>query len=74
MPYAVEITLAEPPSADGDDALPMYLLPETFDTVGDAKAAAEAHIAGLPRDPATVFFAITDQNGLTVTTSAKQAG
>ncbi|WP_244472218.1 hypothetical protein [Methylobacterium sp. Leaf108] len=54
--------------------MPMYLLPDTFDTVGDAKAAAEAHIAGLPRDPATVFFAITDQNGLTVTTSAEQAG
>ena len=71
MPYAVEITLADPPSSDGDDGIPMYLLPDTFDTIADAKDAAAAHIASLGRNPATVFFAVTDQNGLTVMTSAE---
>jgi hypothetical protein len=71
MPYAVEITLADPRSSDGDDGIPMYLLPDTFDTVADAKDAATAHVMSLGRDPATVFFAVTDQNGLTITTSAE---
>ena len=71
MPYAVEITLADPASIDGEDGLPMYLLPDTFDTVGDAKDAAAAHIAGLERDPTTVIFAVTDHNGLTIMTSAE---
>jgi hypothetical protein len=70
MPYSVEITLADPPSSDEDPGLPMYLLPDMFDTIGEAKDAAAAHIASLGRDPVTVLFAITDQNGLTIMTSA----
>jgi hypothetical protein len=71
MPYAVEITLADPPSIDGEDELSMYLLPDTFDTVADAKDAAAAHIAELRRDPVTVIFVVTDQNGLTIMTSVE---
>ena len=71
MPYSVEITLDDPPSADGDDGIPMYLLPDTFDTVAEAKDAAAAHVASLGRDPATVLYAVTDQNGLTIMTSAE---
>lgn len=71
MPYAVEITFADPPSVDGENGLSMYLLPDTFDTVGDAKDAAAAHIAGLERNPQTVIFSVTDQNGLTIMTNAE---
>ncbi|WP_238245373.1 hypothetical protein [Methylobacterium iners] len=62
--------MADPPSSDKDAGIPMYLLPDMFDTVADAKEAAAAHIASLDRDPATVLFAVTDHNGLTIMTSA----
>lgn len=71
MPYTVEITLADPLSPDGDEDLPLYLLPGNFDTVADAKEAAAGHIAELGRDPATVLYAVMDQNGLTVMTSSE---
>ena len=70
MPYTVEITLADPPSPHGDDDLPMYQLPDTFDTVADAKDAAERHVADLARDPATVLFTVLDQEGLVVGSNA----
>ncbi|TXN71592.1 hypothetical protein [Methylobacterium sp. WL6] len=73
MPYAVEISIADPSSLDEENMLPMYLLPDMFDTVADAKDAAAAHIAGLGRDPATVIFAVTDHNGLTIVTSVEAA-
>lgn len=66
MPYSVEITLADPPSFE--DGLPIYPLPETFDTVADAKEVAADHIAKLGRPPATVMFTVMDREGVTVAT------
>ena len=70
MPYTVEVTLADAPSPKGDDDLPMYQLPDTFDTIAAAKDAAERHVAGLTRDPATVMFTVMDQEGLVVGSNA----
>lgn len=66
MPYTVEITLADPPSSE--DGLPIYALPETFDTLADAKEAAVGHIAKLGRSHSTVMFTVMDRDGITVAT------
>ncbi|MBB2965127.1 hypothetical protein [Methylobacterium sp. R2-1] len=66
MPYTVEITLADLPSSE--NGLPIYPLPETFDTLADAKEAAADHIAKLGRPPSTVMFTVMDRDGVTVAT------
>lgn len=66
MPYTVEITLADPPSSE--DGLPIYALPETFDTLADAKEAEVGHIAKLGRSHSTVMFTVMDRDGITVAT------
>lgn len=71
MPYTVEITIANPPATTEDEAPSMYQLPDEFDTIADAKAAAADHIAGLACDPATVLFHVQDREGLTVATNSK---
>nr|WP_080577110.1 hypothetical protein [Methylorubrum extorquens] len=71
MPYTVEITLADPPSSE--DGLPIYALPESFDTCADAKEAAADHIAKLGRPPSTVMFTVMDRDGVTVATGDDSA-
>lgn len=73
MPYTVEVTLADPPSPTGEAETQMYPLPETFDTIADAKEAAIGHIVGLGRDPEAVLYTVMDQNGLTVMTSLEMS-
>ena len=72
MPYAVEITLAAPPSAEEAEPT-MYQLPEMFDTVADAKDAAVAHIATLDCDPTGVLYTVQNQEGLTVVVNGERA-
>ncbi|MBB2964683.1 hypothetical protein [Methylobacterium sp. R2-1] len=67
----MEITLADPPSAE--DGLPIYALPETFDTLADAKEAAVGHIAKLGRPRSTVMFTVMDRDGVTVATGDDSA-
>ena len=72
MPYSVEIT-ADPASLGEDCELGMYQLPETFDTVADAKDAATAHIAGLNCEPTAVIYTVQNSEGVTVVVNGEPA-
>lgn len=72
MSYTVEITVAEPPSSEGEVDTRMYQLLDPYKTVASAKEAAVAHIASLRLEPAVAIYNVFDREGSTVTSSVEQ--